>query len=389
MRLKVALGFAAAAAGALASSASAATPSEQQLATAIEQIQAGKPRDALKNLEQLTKQEPDFRLGKLIYGELLAALNEKPSNARSAADSPQMQALVEEAQVRLASEKAVPPEGTLPDSILKLAPAYKHLILVDLPRSRLYLMNNKDGELYLLRHHYIGIGKNGYGKQVEGDQRTPVGVYHITGWKTDGELPELYGSGALPLSYPNPWDVFKRRTGTGIWLHGVPRNVQSRPPRSSEGCVTMANDDLVALKPFMDLGHTPVVLSDELRWVPQDQLRSEREQWLTRIESWRQRWAAMDTNGYLSTYSQDFSTEAMGYAAFAAHKQRVNASKKFIKVELRDINLFRYPAAGESMVLAEFLLDYQSDNFSTSSHKQQFWRQEKDGSWKIFREENR
>lgn len=360
---------------------------EQKLTTAIEQMQGGLPKDALKNLESLTRQEPNFRLGQLIYGELLAALsNDAPG---SAPDTAELQSLAEEARVRLASEKAVPPKGSVPDSVLQLAPLYKNLLLVDLPRARLYVLENKDGQLVLARHQYIGIGKNGYGKQKKGDQRTPVGVYHVTGWKGDAELPELYGSGAFPLSYPNPWDTFKKRDGTGIWLHGVPRSVYNRPPRSSEGCVTMANDDLLALKPYIALGHTPVVLSDAVQWLPPDMVRADREAWTTRIETWRKDWASRDTDTYLSHYGSEFSTEGMGFNAFGAHKRRVNAGKKFIQIELRDLSLYRYPAAGEPLVLAEFTLDYKSDNYATVSRKQQFWRQEKDGSWKIFREENR
>lgn len=395
MKLRFALALSLAAGG-LSLGAQAAPlvrTSEQQLASAIEQLRQGQTADALKNLELLTRAEPGFLLGKQIYGDLLALSAAAVAVPRISSQindqaSAEIQALADEAQMRLASEKAVPPEGAQPSAVLMLAPLFKNVIVVDLLRARLYVLENKNGAFSLLRHHYIGIGKNGYGKQVKGDQRTPVGVYHITGWKRDGELPELYGSGAFPLSYPNPWDVFKQRNGTGIWLHGVPHNVNSRPPRSSEGCVTMANSDLLALRPSVTLGLTPVILSDDVQWLTPEQSRNERESWLLRIESWRKHWSSRDTAAYLGDYSNDFSTEGMNFAAFSKHKYRVNAAKKFINLKLRDVNLFRYPGAGEPLVLAEFTLDYESDNFKTTSRKQQFWRQEKDGAWKIFREEN-
>lgn len=363
---------------------------EEQFGLAIQHLDAGQGRDALKQLEALTRQEPDNRIGRQIYGELLARLADEPAaGASDASPDAELQALAEEARVRLASEKAVPMKGTLPDNILSLSPLFKNAILVDLPRSRMYVFENKNGEIALSRHHYIGIGKNGYGKQSEGDQRTPVGVYHITGWKADKDLPELYGSGAFPLSYPNAWDIYKQRTGTGIWLHGVPREVYTRPPRSSEGCVTMANDDLIALRPYVTLGMTPVILSDKVEWIAPEQARADREAWLKRLETWRERWSKRDTESYLADYSPDFSADGLGFADFAAHKRRVNSSKKFIKVDIRDINLFKYPGVGdEPMVLAEFSQDYQSDNYKTVSRKLQFWRQDKEGNWKIFREEN-
>lgn len=369
----------------------AAMNPEQQLSQALTQMQSGEARAALRNLESLTRAEPNFRLGQLMYGELLAALSGAGAGTlMAAADSdPRLQELAEEGRLRLASEKAVPPPGAVPNSVLKLANSHRHAILVDLPRARMYLLENKKGALKLVRHHYAAMGRNGYGKRVTGDLRTPVGIYHITSWIGDDKLPELYGSGAYPLSYPNPWDTFHKRTGSGIWLHGVPRSTYSRAPRSSEGCVTMANDDLSDLKKFVDLGQTPVILSDNVEWLPADKNRGERDQWLSRLEDWRRSWASLDTESYLDYYGPEFTFEGMNRSAFVAHKRRVNKTKKFIRVQLSDINLFQYPGAGEPLVLAEFRLHYKSDNFSSVAQKQQFWRQEKNGQWKIFREENR
>lgn len=369
----------------------AAANPEQQLSQALTQMQSGEARAALRSLESLTRAEPNFRLGQLMYGELLAALSGAGSGTlMAAADSdPRLQELAEEGRLRLASEKAVPPAGAVPNSVLKLSDSHRHVVVVDLPRARLYLLENRKGALRLVRHHYAAMGRNGYGKRVTGDLRTPVGVYHITSWIGDDKLPELYGSGALPLSYPNPWDLFHKRTGSGIWLHGVPRSTYSRAPRSSEGCVTMANDDLVNLKPYMELGQTPVILSDDVQWLPAEKTRAAREEWLSRLEDWRQKWAALDTEGYLDFYGPEFTFEGMSRTQFVAHKRRVNKTKKFIQVQLSDINIFQYPGAGEPMVLTEYTLDYKSDNFASRAQKQQFWRQEKNGQWKIFREENR
>lgn len=359
--------------------------SQSLLALAIEQMQAGRAGDALRNLENLTRQQPDFRLGRQIYGDLLATV--KSESQSDAVPDAELKALAEEAQMRLASEKAVPPPGMMPDSIIQLAPNFRTAILVDLPRARLYVLERRDGTLTLTRHHYIGIGKNGYGKQVEGDQRTPIGIYTVTGWKTDAELPELYGSGAMPLNYPNRWDQMQRRSGTGIWLHGVPRNLYTRPPRSSEGCVTMANEDLLELGKFVTAGITPVVLSDRMQWLEPAQMDALRSEWNARIEGWRKSWSDRDSEAYLAHYSPEFSTGKSGFAAFAEYKRRVNASKKFIAVDLRDINIYRYPGTAQPAVMVEFTQDYRSDNYASIARKRQFWSQDAAGTWKILRED--
>ena len=360
---------------------------EQQLLSAVAMAKSGNADGARAALQELTQRQPNFQLAKQMYDELLAS----PGSTALIDDKSDVAAndLNEEARLRIAGEKAVPPPGYVPNAILQLDSEHPYFIVVDLPKARLYLMQNKGGQVSMVRDNYSSMGRNGYGKQATGDQRTPVGIYHITSWMPGGDLPDIYGNGAFPLNYPNLWDRFNKHSGHGIWLHGVPSNTYVRAPRSSEGCVTMANEDLLALKPFVTAGETPVILSDELQWVPPDQARGERDEFLARIEDWRSKWAKRDTEGYLAYYAKDFTTEGMNLARFTAHKRRVNSVKKFIAVKLRHINLFRYPGAGEPMVLAEFTLEYHSDNFSSTSQKQQFWRKDKHGNWKIFREENR
>lgn len=296
-----------------------------------------------------------------------------------------LQELVEEAQLRLAPPKL--PAGSLPSALLKLSDTQRYAVVVDLPRARLYVLENIQGTLKVVREHYAAMGRNGVGKKNRGDLRTPIGIYNVTGFSNDQSLPELYGAGAFPLTYPNIWDRHHGRDGSGIWLHGVPLDVGSRAPRSSEGCVTMANSDLLALKPYLQAGQTPVVLSDSLGWVPPSVIARERDALLARIEDWRQRWSAIDTDRYLDFYADDFVSAGMNKAAFSAYKRRVNRSKRHIKVQLHDLDLLRYPGEPD-LIVAQFRQDYTSDNFSVSARKQQFWRLQKDGSWKIVLEES-
>lgn len=356
---------------------------EQQFGAIADLLSAGKANDALQSLASLNASDPQFVLGQQFYGELQQRL------ASSDAATPQLQALAQEARLRLTSAQAIPKAGTMPNSVLRLADSFKHLIVVDLPRARLYVFGNDDGKLTLLHHYYAAMGKNGWGKQTAGDNRTPVGLYHVTGWIPSQKLPAFYGAGAFPLNYPNLWDQFKRRTGYGIWLHGMPTDTETRAPLSSEGCVTLANADLIALRPYIEPGQTPVLLSDSLSWETAEQMKEDREPFLNRLEKWRSAWSAGDTSAYLDFYGPEFTTDGMNRKAFVNHKERVNAQKKFIDVKLDDISLYRYPGSDDQLMLAEFTQHYRSDNYSLDSRKQQFWKRDADGEWKIFREESR
>jgi len=361
---------------------------EVQLLAALDDLNNGRIDAAWRTLDELVRRQPNFRLARMFYREVEAARAGTPTREVASLTGPELDALVEEARLRLQTRQEVIPDGAVPDVILHLSRAHRHAVVVDLPRSRLYLIENQTGALRVARNYYASIGKSGWGKKNAGDNRTPVGVYHITGFIRDQALPELYGAGAFPVSYPNVWDRRLKYTGSGIWLHGVPRDTYSRPPRSSEGCVTLANADLMDLKPFLIEGRTPVVFTDTLSWRPKEEGWDERAEFMAQVEGWRARWSEKDTEAYLAYYAGDFETGGMNRAAFAAHKRRVNAVKKFIDVQLDDVDLFRYPG-GDGLMLARFTQRYRSDNYVTTSDKEQFWRRLSDGRWQIVKEASR
>lgn len=376
----------AAAGNVLATPASADPSPEAQLLSAFDAWQAGRVHEAWRELDGLVKRVPNFRLAQLLYGELLAARAGSPErNLLVGSQEPEVRELVEEARLRLGQWRRNGETGTVPDAIMGLSPKTRHAVVVDLPRARLYLLENGAEGPRVIRHYYAAMGRNGSGKQVSGDNRTPVGVYQVTGFLTDESLPELYGAGAFPLNYPNAWDVRNKKTGSGIWLHGVPRETYTRAPRSSEGCVTVANADLVELKAFMRRNNTPVVLTDRLGWHTAADREKARAELARSIEDWRQAWSARDTDRYLSFYADDFETDGMNKRAFGEYKRRVNAGKSFIEVKVDDMDLLRYPDA-QPMAMARFRQDYRSDNFTKTTQKEQYWRRGSDGRWRIVKE---
>jgi murein L,D-transpeptidase YafK len=235
---------------------------------------------------------------------------------------------------------------------------------------------------------YAAHGKGGWGKRSSGDNRTPLGIYRIAGFKTDDQLPELYGAGAYPLDYPNLWDRRLKYTGSGIWLHGVPRETYARVPASSEGCVTLANADLLDLKQYFVAGETPVVFTDALSWKAREDAWKVRGEFLEQVEGWRSRWSAMDTEGYLTYYADDFETDGMKKPAFSLYKKRVNAGKKAIDVKLDNVDLFKYPG-DDGLWLARFTQNYRSNNYVKTSEKDQWWRRKPGGRWQIVKEASR
>ena len=235
----------------LASKASARdADAENRLIAIYRLIGQARNREALEPARELVRDYPTFQLAQLVYGDLLNSqvrpvrtLGDVSASA-SQAGANTLAELREESALRLKALRERPPPGTLPSQFMALAPSSRHAIAIDTSRSRLYLFENSSTGLHLVADFYVSIGKLGAEKNIEGDKRTPLGVYFITSNLDPKTLTNFYGSGALPINYPNALDQSRGKTGSGIWLHGTPPEQFSRAPRASDGCVVLATPDL-------------------------------------------------------------------------------------------------------------------------------------------------
>ena len=385
MRFAPALLLCAVAAGVMAAAAPAALAesAEAQLRRALDIVAEGRLNAALGDLDRLLERHPNFRLAHLVRGDLLLA-RAKPlkglGNTGHAAPE-KLEELRAEALARLQAVRESPPPGSVPRHLLVLTSAQAHAIVVDASRSRVYVYENNAGALRLVADYYSTLGKQGIDKRREGDQKTPLGVYHVTSMIPGAKLPDLYGWGAFPINYPNDWDRRAGRTGYGIWLHGVPRENYARAPRASDGCIALANDEIAELAKRVQPGATPVVIAERVDWVTPGQLRAERERFMRQLEAWRSDWESRDAEKYLAHYAHEFRAGATDLAAWSAHKRRVNAGKKWIKVALSNVSVLR-SAGQDGVIEVTFDQDYRSNNLSQHARKRQYWVEE-DGRWKI------
>jgi murein L,D-transpeptidase YafK len=361
--------------------------SESLLINALENINNDKTDQAIKDLRHLIKVNPDFKVAQMIYADMMLARSQAITDFGNIPNAPfeRITALRDEAQARWQYHKSPVDRDKIPASLIQVASKQKYIIVVDSSRSRLFLFKNQDGVPILIKDFYVTIGKNGTGKYVEGDQKTPVGVYFVTGFISPKELPDLYGDGAYPIDYPNAWDQRHGRTGYGIWLHGTPSSTYSRPPRDSNGCVIVSNNDLNVLSPFINKGHTPVIISDSINWITKKEWKKHRSNYEQYVEQWRNDWESRDVDLYLRHYSKQYSGLGKDYNSWVEYKRRVNPSKKFIKVNISNTSMFLYPGE-EQLLVVTFVQDYTSDNFRRKFTKRQYWRMENDGQWRIIYE---
>jgi len=373
---------------ALASLAALAAPTpEDRLSRVFESIEANRLDEAMTRVDALIREYPNFRLAYLVRGDLLLA-RARPlqtfGNVEKTVPFEKIEGLRDEAHARLRALRERPAEDRLPRSVLQLHAEQKHVLMVDSRRSRLYVFANANGRPKLIADYYVTLGKNGIDKARSGDQKTPVGVYHVTANLPRKKLTDFYGAGAFPINYPNEWDRRQGRDGHGIWLHGVPREVYNRAPRASDGCIVLANPDLEEVGRYVQVGLTPVIIADEIEWSDAADVEKERATLAAALEQWRADWQSRDTERYLAHYSSRFAASGQNLAAWSAHKRKVNGSKQWIKVGLSRVAMFRYPRERDFVVVT-FDQDYKSSGLSNVMRKRQYWVKE-GAAWKIIYE---
>jgi len=370
------------------SSSQAGLAAEARLLDIYRLIGRGQGRQALEHAETLVRDVPNFQLAQLVYGDLLLAqtralptMGQAPGDI--AAKAPQrLDQLRQEAEKRLAALRERPPAGTLPSQFITLPPTTRHAIAVDASRSRLYLFENGPKGLHLVADHYASIGKLGSDKRLEGDQRTPLGVYFITSRLEGRQLTDFYGVGALTLNYPNEYDRRLGRTGSGIWLHGVPAESYARSPQSTDGCVVLSNPELQSIIDRVQLRNTPVVIARSLQWVAPAVKEPERRSLSNLLEGWRTARASGDINRLMAFYSAQFSNGGKDLTQWRQLIERDIQQVRGRDLQLKDVSILGWRDQSDVLVVT---FGEVAEGQRTGAVKRQYWGKE-GGLWKIFYE---
>lgn len=366
--------------------ATPAPSAELRLIEIYRLIGQGQMRQALSAAESLAQDHPSFQLAQLVHGDLLAArtrplkaMGDAPVASATAAQT--LAELREESLLRLQGLREQPPVGHVPSQFLQLSERSRHAIAVDTSRARLYLFENSGQGLRLVTSYYVSVGKLGTGKQAEGDQRTPLGLYHITSQLDRAKLTDFYGAGALPINYPNPYDARRGKTGGGIWLHGTPPGQYARAPRATDGCVVLANPDLRHLLQTVQSRSTPVLIASQLQWVsPHAPRPAEVQAFVEALQAWRMAKTSGEVDRLLPHYSPDASASGKSLAQWLPTLQSEMARHKGRELELKDLSFLRWTDSSDTMVVTfgEVLRGAR-----TGPIKRQYWMRS-GAHWKIF-----
>lgn len=226
--------------------------------------------------------------------------------------------------------------------------------------------------------YQCSTGENGGRKSVINDKKTPEGIYYFINTYTKESLAPIYGSMALPLNYPNIFDVKEGRNGYGIWFHGLNKPLKSN---DTSGCVALVNKDIEDLASYITLDNTPVIISSSVRMVPQEELDEKAKEISDIIEGWKDSWQNKDIEKYMSYYSRSFNSGGKTWTQVKEYKASLAKKYKEISVEIDDLGIL----TNDNIVIASFKQKYRTPVFESSGTKRLYITKNSD-EWKIIGE---
>ena len=126
-------------------------------------------------------------------------------------------------------------EELYPAYLIEIPNSTESVFIADIENAKLIQYSVVKNRPIKNQEYYMSVGKNGSGKKIQGDKKTPLGIYFITEKLDISKLPSRYGAAAYPLDYPNSLDRYMKKTGYGIWLHGTDPDILKRPRRDTDG----------------------------------------------------------------------------------------------------------------------------------------------------------
>lgn len=256
----------------------------------------------------------------------------------------------------------------------------------------IFVANKKDSTLILyekkgpvLEQRYSLdslMGSKQGDKMVEGDLKTPIGAYDLTSRLT--KLDQFYGPLAYVTSYPNIYDRVQGKTGSGIWIHGLPFNGDREI--NTRGCIAINNDRITEIDKMINHKKAVLITADGSL---QEMSKAQAAILLSDLFEWRDAWEKNDLQTYLNFYdTADFRRfDKMDFRGFKTFKQRIFDKREVKTIDFSNINISPYPnEKGEALFRIAFYEKYSASGGHRFEGNKELYVRLRDGKMQIIAE---
>ncbi len=258
--------------------------------------------------------------------------------------------------------------------------SYNDILVCNKEKSTLSLYSKNSKKKYEIKNKYDAFtGKIKGDKLTEGDLRTPIGIYNIT--KKISNVDSFYGPLAFVTSYPNVYDRHRGKSGSGIWIHGLP--IKQKREEFTKGCIAIDNNSLQCLDKDIKINKTILIINptNKIQTISKDTLSTI----LSSLYKWRYAWLYNELNNYLKFYTSDFTRfDGMKFDNFKKYKQRIFKKSGKKTILFNNINIMPYPNT-KNIYQITFKEFYKSNTFKFIGNKTLMVRFV-DNTMKIFTE---
>ncbi len=250
----------------------------------------------------------------------------------------------------------------------------KFLFVSNKSTPSLQLYQFKDSKLQEIGNSPALVAKGKGNKKKEGDLTTPIGSYDLNARLTG--LDQYYGPLAFSTNYPNVYDQSLKKTGGGIWIHGLPLN-GNREDINTRGCIAIDNELLKKYDKIIDWKKTMLITYEGIfKPTSVDELSIV----LSQLYQWENAWQKNDLQTYLNFYDEKnfFRPDGMSFKSFREHKKNIFAKNESKNIRISHINVSIYPnESHRNMYRISFFQDYKAflngkPSFSSAGQKDMY-----------------
>ena len=261
------------------------------------------------------------------------------------------------------------------------------VVVVDKKTFQTHLANYNDGRLDIVKTYRTTMGQKTGDKLMEGDLKTPEGIYDFTSFHQAPHLKAKFGPRAIYVGYPNSMDKAGAKTGFDILIHGTDDPARLEKQFDSLGCVVLDNDNVKTIYDAVKLRETKVIITKDFSTLQNTPRLPKAKAF---FERWLNAWSTKDNVTYIESYADEFRMDGMNRLAYAKYKDALNQKYGTITVKATDVRYYFH----EKYDLITYTQHYSSTMPNGQAAysgvtKKNLWLQERNGEYRIVMEETR
>lgn len=196
-----------------------------------------------------------------------------------------------------------------------------------------------DGSFKQIYRFKSSTGEEPGPKALDGDKKTPEGVFLFTEMHEKRDLTPIYGNRAYPTDYPNIIDRLLGRTGDAIWMHGTNKPLKDR---DSNGCIVLENKDIDKLAPYISLNRTPIIIVDKVNYISQEAVETVKPEVVSFLSDWRDAFVLGTYHQYLSFYDAEYLPDISWWTEWNKIRKTFSSSHLPLSIEIKKTSITRF-----------------------------------------------